>query len=313
MDITAPLYWWSEYDTYKVGTVANSCSKMHKLLYKPFEMSDFSFDKLPGFKNEIKSFRPKVDEEVELWKRIDAEYDVSNQGRIRHGKRILSGSVHSDNYILVTLHSKQIPIHRLVAEAFIPNYEKKPEVNHIDGNKMNNAADNLEWTTRAENQKHAVDNGLQPKPAKTYQGKFTAEQRDEIKRLWDSGMFSKRRLSKKFGVSHTCINDIINDKYKYAGSVNLFEEVARPIVDTLNELRDSYFSCENDVSQKQIWYSILQLLPESYNQRRTVTMTYENVMNMLDYREGHKLDEWREFCKILKQLPYVNEIRDNRI
>lgn len=308
LDIVAPLYWWSEYDTYKVGTVANSCSKMHKLLYKPFEMSDFSFDKLPGFKNEIKQFRPDVDEEAEIWRRIDADYDVSNQGRVRHGSRILSGSVHSDNYILATLHGKQIPVHRLVAEAFIPNYEKKPEVNHIDGNKMNNAVDNLEWVTRAENQKHAVDNGLQPKPAKTYQGKFTAEQREEIKRLWDSGMFSRRQLAIKYGVSHTCVNDIINDKYKYAESVNVFEEVARPLVDMLNELRDSYFACENEASKKQIWYSILQLLPESYNQRRTVMLNYAVLKNIYHARKDHKLDEWHTFCDWIESLPYSDLI-----
>lgn len=46
VDITAPLYWWKEFDTYKVGTVRNSCSTMHKLLSKPFEMSDFSFEHL---------------------------------------------------------------------------------------------------------------------------------------------------------------------------------------------------------------------------------------------------------------------------
>lgn len=308
LDIVAPLYWWSEYDTYKVGTVANSCSKMHKLLYKPFEMSDFSFDKLPGFKNEIKQFRPDVDEEAEIWRRIDADYDVSNQGRVRHGSRILSGSVHSDNYILATLHGKQIPVHRLVAEAFIPNYEKKPEVNHIDGNKMNNAVDNLEWVTRAENQKHAVDNGLQPKPAKTYQGKFTAEQREEIKRLWDSGMFSRRQLAIKYGVSHTCVNDVINDKYKYAESVNVFEEVARPLVDMLNELRDSYFACENEASKKQIWYSILQLLPESYNQRRTVMLNYAVLQNIYHARRNHKLDEWHTFCDWIESLPYSDLI-----
>lgn len=307
-DITAPLYWWSEYDTYKVGTVANSCSKMHRLLYKPFEMSDFSFDKLPGFKNEIKQFRPEIDEEREVWKRIDADYDVSNQGRVRHGARILSGSVHSDHYILVTLHGKQIPVHRLVAEAFIPNYEKKPEVNHIDGNKMNNAVDNLEWATRAENQKHAVVNHLQPKRVKTYQGKFTAGQREEIKRLWDSGTLSKRQISEKFGVSHTCINDIINDKYKYAESVNVFEEVARPIVDTLNELRDSYLVCENEVSKRQIWYSILQLLPVSYNQRRTVQLNYAVLRNMYHARKAHKLDCWVTFCNWIENLPYAKEL-----
>ncbi len=46
VDITAPLYWWKEYDTYKVGTVANSCSTMHKIHAKPFELDDFSHDRM---------------------------------------------------------------------------------------------------------------------------------------------------------------------------------------------------------------------------------------------------------------------------
>lgn len=49
MDITAPLYWWKEYDTYKVGTVANSCSTMHRIAYKPFERSDFSHEHLVSY------------------------------------------------------------------------------------------------------------------------------------------------------------------------------------------------------------------------------------------------------------------------
>ena len=129
-DITAPLYWWSEYDTYKVGTVRNSCSKMHKLLSKPFEMSDFSFDKLPG----------------------------------------------------------------------------------------------------------------------------------------------------------------------------VYEEVARPLVDILNEMRDSYLNCDDEEQKKIIWYSILQLLPESYNQRATVQINYAVLRNMYHSRKQHKLDEWRMFCKWIEQL-----------
>lgn len=46
-DVTAPLYWWKEYDTYKIGTVANSCSTMHSITNKPFEKEDFSFEKVP--------------------------------------------------------------------------------------------------------------------------------------------------------------------------------------------------------------------------------------------------------------------------
>lgn len=136
MDITAPLYWWKEFDTYKVGTTANSCSTMHKIAAKPFELDDFSFDHL-----------------------------------------------------------------------------------YYDG----------------------ID----------------------------------------------CLDTIIQK---------------------LNEYRKKF----NETKKKGDWWQMIQLLPSSYNQLRTVTMTYENVMNMLDYRQGHKLDEWNEFCKILLELPYVAELRDSK-
>ena len=136
MDITAPLYWWKEFDTYKVGTTANSCSTMHKIAAKEFTLSDFSTEHLVG---------------------------------------------------------------KSVA---------------------------------------ALQN----------------------------------------------------------------------VLDVMNLEREHYLAAKD----KDCWWQMIQLLPSSYNQRRTVSMTYENVMNMLDYREGHKLDEWREFCKILKQLPYVEVIRDGR-
>jgi hypothetical protein len=271
-------------------------------------MSDFSFDHLPGYKREVKQFRPPIDEEREVWRKIDADYDVSNQGRVRHGARILSGSIHKDGYIFVTLHGKQKPLHKLVAESFVPNYEKKPEVNHKDGNKQNCWADNLEWMTRSENQKHAIDSGLQPKGLSTYKGKFSSEQRETIKSEWDSGMFSRRELAKKYGVSHACINSIINDKYKYAEKVNLYEEAARPIVDALNELRDSYFACENEADRKTIWYSILALLPESYNQKRTVMLNYEVLCNSYHTRKNHKLDEWHTFCDWIESLPHSDLI-----
>lgn len=312
MDITAPLYWWSEYDTYKVGTVANSCSKMHKLLAKPFEMNDFSFDKLPGYKNEIRQYRPLIDEDMaakEVWVYLDNEYDVSNYGRVKHKfkshYRILSGSLHEDGYIVVTLHGRQYPLHRIVAYLFDKdNYSRELVVNHKDGNKQNNFANNLEWVTQHENVKHSYKNNLQPKKVSTYKGKFTAEQREEIKALWDSGEKSRRQIARHYGVSHTCINDIINDKYKYAENTNVYEEIARPLVDILNEMRDSYLNCDDEDSKKQIWYSILQLLPSSYNQKRTVMLNYEVLANMYKSRKNHKLDEWIMLCEFIETMPY---------
>ena len=313
LDITAPLYWWSEYDTYKVGTVANSCSKMHKLLHKPFETSDFSFDKLIGFKNEVKQFRPDIDEENEYWVELAycPEYFVSNQGRVRHNKRVLSGSVHKDSYIFVNIKGKQIPVHRLVANCFLPFVENMDVVNHVDGNKMNNAAWNLEWCTQSENVKHAHENNLQPKGLSTYKGKFSSKERQMIKDEWDKGNISKRKLAEKYGVSHTCICDIINDKYKYVDKVNVFEDVAKPLVDVLNELRDMYFLEEDANKKKQVWYSILQLLPNSYNQKRTIMLNYEVLTNMYHSRKNHKLDEWVEFCKWIERLPYKELIVEN--
>lgn len=310
MDITAPLYWWTEFDTYKVGTVANSCSKMHKLLAKPFEMNDFSLDKLFGYKNEVRQFTPEADEDSEIWRAclVNPDYFISNYGRVRHNGRVLSGSLHSDGYVFVTIKGKQHPKHRLVADIFVQNPDGKPFVNHIDGNKQNCFASNLEWCTQEENVKHARTMGLQPVRTQKYLGKFTAEQRSAIKELWDTGKLTRREIAKLYGVSHTCINDIINDKYSYVERVNTFESVARPIVDTLNEMRDAWLREPDETTKKSIWYSILQLLPESYNQMRTVTLNYEVLLNMYRARKDHKLDEWHKFCDTVAELPYFREV-----
>lgn len=141
MDIIAPLYWWKEADTYKVGTVANSCSTMHKIHDKPFVFSDFSYEHL-----------------------------------------------------------------------------------------------------FAEN--------------------FTDE--DTIPPL------------------------------------SVLEQTIRH----LNLYRNKYLKTKD----KNWWWQIIQLLPSSYNQRRTVTMNYENVFNIIKQRKNHKLDEWIELVATLEKLPYIKEI-----
>jgi hypothetical protein len=72
----------------------------------------------------------------------------------------------------------------------------------------------------------------------------------------------------------------------------------------LEKLRHQF----NETHEKKYWRTIIELLPMGYNIKATITMNYENVVNMLQYRQGHKLDEWNEFCKILKNLPYITQI-----
>ena len=148
MDIIAPLYWWKEFDTYKVGTVANSCSTMHKIYAKEFTLDDFSHEHL----------------------------------------------THCYGY-----------------EIELVDYEEYPNSPH---------------------------------------------------------------------------------------------EVLEFVIKALNHYRNLYLA----TNAKRHWWQMIQLLPSSYNQRRTVTMNYENAVNMIRQRENHKLDEWRDFVKELQQLPYIKQI-----
>lgn len=132
VDVTAPLYWWKEYDTYKVGTVANSTSTMHKITSKPFELSDFSVD-------------------------------------------------------------------------------------------------------------HMNDEGI---------------------------------------------------------------KAMEKLIETLEDLRLRFV----ETKDKELWYTIIQLLPSSYNQMRTCTLSYENLVNIYYARRNHKLAEWHEYCDWIKALPYFEEL-----
>lgn len=152
MDITAPLYWWKEFDTYKVGTVANSCSTMHKIHEKEFTMDDFSCEHL-------------IDEN-------DSEFKI--------------GDVVSN----ITLECVVIAL----------NF---------------------------------------------YRNKFLEAQKKLMK-----------------------------DESKRAEVV------------------------------KKYWWQMIQLLPSSYNQKRTVMLNYEVLANIYKSRKNHKLDEWQHFCKQIENLPY---------
>lgn len=76
------------------------------------------------------------------------------------------------------------------------------------------------------------------------------------------------------------------------------------LVDGLNKFRGLFIKTK----LKKYWWQLIQLLPSSYNQRRSICMSYEVIFKIIHERTGHKLDEWNEFVKILKDLPYIKEI-----
>lgn len=152
-DITAPLYWWKEYDTYKVGTVANSCSTMHKIHAKEFTEDDFSHEHLLG-----------------AWDIDVPEHEADTDCYLE------------DEY----------------AEIFLP-------------------FDILEGT-----------------------------------------------------------------------------------ITMLNKARELFI----ETGDKKYWWQMIQLLPSSYNQKRTVMLNYEVLANIYKSRKEHKLDEWREFCRWAESLPF---------
>ena len=96
-------------------------------------------------------------------------------------------------------------VHRLIAEAWVPNPEGKPEVNHIDGDKLNNSIENLEWVTRAENAQHAYDTGLS-RAVKGVGSRVSKLNADQVKWIRDSaGKVTQAKMAEALNV---CVDTI---------------------------------------------------------------------------------------------------------
>lgn len=173
---------------------------------------------------------------MEIWKDIDGFdgfYQISNLGRVKSTSRkigtcyrkekIRSLSLTKDGYVKLRLSycGKDVTkkVHRLVAEAFIPNVEHKETVNHKDGNKLNNCVNNLEWADRSEQMYHAYKHALK-KPTKgteNVQSKLTEEQVKEIRKTYvkNSREYGTVALAKKYDVTNRVIGLIVrNLSYK---------------------------------------------------------------------------------------------------
>lgn len=159
----------------------------------------------------------------EIWKDIigcEGHYQVSNIGNIRSLK-----SKNNECYILLKLKNKEgykraivwingkgrnIPAHRAVAIAFIPNPLNKPQVNHINGIKHDNRVENLEWCTNAENIAHAVNTGLNRKGEQINFSKLTKDKVLKIREMAKQGIKIKEIVKEIGVVGYSSIWDILS-------------------------------------------------------------------------------------------------------
>lgn len=319
MDITAPLYFLKELDQYKISTTSNSESTMHKIMSKPFDIDLFSFDHIRKRKKNILQLPNEIDEDLEEWINwpLNELYQVSNQGRIKRKEyttshkrtwteRILTNTKTADKYLKVGVfvngQKKDIRVHQMVAQSWIQNPNKYEEVNHKNGNKLDNRVENLEWCSRSKNMIHAFENNLIVMPV--YKGKLSKDKRDEIIHKYNTTNISKRSLAYEYNVSHTTINSLINNKYNYSDGYDDEYEIALNLINKLNELRDEWLITKD----KEVWYSLIQLLPSAWNQKRTWTANYQVLRNIYFARRNHKLAEWRDFCSMIEKLPYASDL-----
>lgn len=170
----------------------------------------------------------------EIWKPVkdfEGLYEVSNLGRVRSLDRIvktsrgsrhfhsyvLSPAVSNKGYLLVLLckdgkqHTKRV--HRLVAEAFLPNIYNFSQINHLDGNKQNNCVDNLEWCDNSRNQIHAFQMQLNTPRKGELNGSHKLNENEvrSIRFKYSKGE-SEQQLGKEYGVSSTQIHRIVTNR-----------------------------------------------------------------------------------------------------
>lgn len=153
--------------------------------------------------------------ENEEWREVIIEqkkiegYYVSSFGRFKNKKGVIMENYkpHHSGYIYLRVNIQKYALHRLVAQTFIPNYENKPFVNHIDGNKLNNSVKNLEWCTCSENNKHNHKIGL------TNGHKRKIIQYDlEMKEIKKFNTIKEASI--ELNISLSCIKDVLKEKQK---------------------------------------------------------------------------------------------------
>lgn len=159
---------------------------------------------------------------MEKWNKISSleNFSISSYGNLRNdiSGKILKHNILKTGYNQITIKpngrfgkSKSVRIHREVAIAFIPNPMNLPQVNHIDGNKLNNNVTNLEWVTASQNQQHAVDSGLViPRQGEDMHSSVLTN--EQVRYIIEHPEIKNIQLSKMFNIDRSAISKVRTGK-----------------------------------------------------------------------------------------------------
>ncbi len=206
--------------------LSHHLSELPQPLRDAVEFTLANWGKIKSNAKEIHNYSMSLEDlPGEEWRDVigyEGLYQVSNMGRVKsfceQTARILSPCPNKKGYYMVHLHKdgkkKNFGIHVLVATAFIPNPENKPEVNHLDRDKTNNRADNLEWNTGEENKKHARETNPKEIKQRKKQVRLTEDQIHLIRQICIPGdsIYGIAALARMFDVHEDTISRIVQGK-----------------------------------------------------------------------------------------------------
>jgi predicted XRE-type DNA-binding protein len=339
VDITAPSYFMAELDTYKIGITRNSTSMQHKGTSHRYTIDDFEVDEqikeilrikekeypdlfYPYETTEYKIYTCENGRQYEVYKNgkvfaLPFSY-TDTKGRTRDfEKREVIPSKTKYGYFELSLGGRNCEkwlLHRLIAYVWIDNPNNCTTVDHLDGNKANNSIENLEWVSLEENIKREWEKGLVKfdlqKAYKNWKvsSKIMPDVKLKIQKVHQEGK-SQKELAETFGVSQSQVSVIVRNVKNTSDNQELFEHCWywEKLIENLNVLRDKYL----ETKDYKYFRLIRQLIPMSYLYKSTITMNYENILNMYHQRfvHPHKLSEWSVIFKAwVESLPYAKEL-----